>query len=82
VASYSDAQLQSLKDALASGELDVTFQGRRTTYRSIDELITAISIVERELAAASGSKPVRVVKTFMDDETGIGSDTSLNDIFS
>ena len=79
MAAYTDAQLQSLYDALASGELDVTFQGRRTTFRSIDDLIKAISVVEAKLAAASGTQPVRVINTFMDDEN---LSTSLDDIFS
>lgn len=65
---YNADQLQGLQNALASGELEVTFQGRKTIYRSIAELESAISTVTTELAKASGAAPVRRVKTFMDDE--------------
>lgn len=65
---FSTAQLQALQNALASGELEVTFQGRRTVYRSIDDLTKAISIVQAGLNADAGITKLRTVKTFMSDE--------------
>lgn len=49
---YTATQLQALQDALASGELTAEFDGKRVTYRSIDDLRQAIAVVEGELAAA------------------------------
>jgi len=68
---YTDAQLQSLQNAIASGELSVTFQGRTTTYRSIDDLQKALNIVQDSISKAAGTKSVRTVKTYMDDESGV-----------
>lgn len=48
---FSAAQLQALKDALASGELTVTFDGKTVTYRSIEQLKEAIAFVESEMVA-------------------------------
>lgn len=49
--SFTSTQLQALKDALASGELTVTFDGKTVTYRSVEELKAAIAYVEAELMA-------------------------------
>jgi len=37
----TQADLDSLDRALASGELEVTIDGRRTIYRSVDDLLKA-----------------------------------------
>lgn len=55
---YTADQLQALQDALASGELTVEFDGKRVTYRSIDDLRKAIATVQGELAA-DGTVPAR-----------------------
>lgn len=55
---YTADQLQALQDALASGELTVEFDGKRVTYRSVDELRQAIAVVEGALADA-GTVPAR-----------------------
>ena len=43
---YTEAQLQALRDALAKGEKRVTFGDKTVEYRSIDELTAAIREVE------------------------------------
>ena len=43
---YTEAQLQALRDALAKGEKRVTFGDKTVEYRSIDELTAAIHEVE------------------------------------
>lgn len=48
---YTATQLQALKDALASGELTVTYDGKTVTYRSIEQLKEAIAFVEAEMIA-------------------------------
>lgn len=57
--SYTQTQLAALRDALASGALTVTYEGKTITYRSLLELQKAISIVERSLGVgASASRSV------------------------
>lgn len=49
---FTPTQLQALKDALASGELEVQFEGKVVRYRSIAELKEAIALVTGELETA------------------------------
>jgi hypothetical protein len=49
---YTTAQLQTLEDAIATGELTVEYEGKRVTYRSIADLIAARDFVRGELIAA------------------------------
>lgn len=65
MAVYSDAQLQALQDALATGELEVEYEGRKVRYRSVAELRTAISTVQQALAQAAGNPPIRRIKVYM-----------------
>lgn len=55
--SYTQAQLNALQAALASGELRVTYDGNTVEYRSVDELTKAIRIVQ---AGVLGSAQPRV----------------------
>lgn len=59
---YSLTQLQALQDALASGELEVQFEGKVVKYRSINELKNAIAVVTGELTA-SGALPAAAART-------------------
>ncbi|WP_127476570.1 phage head-tail joining protein [Sulfurivermis fontis] len=43
---YTEAQLQALRDALARGERRVTFGDKTVEYRSVEELKAAIAEVE------------------------------------
>ena len=57
---YTEAQLQALRDALAKGEKRVTFGAKTVEYRSIEEWRQAIRDVERglyEQAADTGLWP-------------------------
>ena len=57
---YTQAQLDTLENALAKGEKRVTFGDKTVEYRSVDELKTAIDRVKRDLfeqAAATGLWP-------------------------
>jgi hypothetical protein len=49
---YTTTQLQALEDAIASGELTVTYDGKTVTYRSIKELMTARDFVQQKLEDA------------------------------
>jgi hypothetical protein len=44
---YTQSHLDALQEALASGPLTVTFEGRSMTYRSVQELQRAISVACR-----------------------------------
>ena len=62
MATYTDQQLQALKDALASGTLRVRFADREITYRSVEELKAAIATVDRELSTAAGTLTKRQIR--------------------
>lgn len=46
---YTQAQLDALQAALASGTLRVEYEDRAITYRSLDELQEAIQVVTNAL---------------------------------
>lgn len=57
---YTETQLQSLQNALASGQLRVRFSdGREIEYRSVKELQTAITEITSALSIESGATTVR-----------------------
>jgi len=47
VATYSDADLQAIRAAIASGVLTVRYDNREVTYRSMSELLEAETRVTR-----------------------------------
>lgn len=54
---YTEAQLQGLRDALAKGEKRVSFGDKTIEYRTVEELQAAIAAVEAALhrdAVATG----------------------------
>ena len=53
----SAADLEALDTAIATGELTVEFNGRRVTYRSIDELLKARNHVSDVVSAAASPVP-------------------------
>jgi hypothetical protein len=53
---YTQAQLEALQEALASGTLTVTYEGRSITYRSVQELQRAITVVQNSLNQQSGKR--------------------------
>lgn len=61
---YTQAQLEALEEALASGMLRVSFEGRSMEYRSVEELKKAIAEVRAGLAAQQGMPRGRVVKVY------------------
>lgn len=52
---YTNAQLNALKKALATGERRVSFGDKTVEYRSVAELQAAIRTVEAELARSAGT---------------------------
>jgi hypothetical protein len=53
---YTQTHLDALQEALASGTLTVTFEVRSITYRSVQELQRAISVVQSSLNQQSGKR--------------------------
>ncbi len=56
---YSQAELDALKTAFASGTLEVTFEGKRVKYGDAADLLTRIRAIESEIAATS-NRPLPV----------------------
>lgn len=52
----SSTDLDKLDAAIAQGALTVEFNGRRMTYRSVDELLAARSHVAAQIAAAAATR--------------------------
>ena len=52
---YTQANLDTLKAALASGTLRIQYEDRAIVYRDLDEIRQAIQIVEAELAQQAGT---------------------------
>lgn len=50
---YSQADLDALDKAIASGTLEVQYADRRVKYRSMDELLQARQHVASQMAAAT-----------------------------
>lgn len=49
----TQAKIDALEDALTSGELEVEYDGKRTKFRSIDELRKALAYAKEELSGAN-----------------------------
>jgi hypothetical protein len=59
---YTEQQLQTLRDALATGVRRVRFGDREIEYRTVDELKQAIAAAEADVAKSSGTGPVRQIR--------------------
>jgi predicted DNA-binding transcriptional regulator AlpA len=56
---WTQAEIDALKTAIAKGEKQVTFADRSVTYRSLDEMLTALQLMEAEVAADAGTSRPR-----------------------
>jgi arginase family enzyme len=61
---YTQADLDRLDRAIASGVLTVEVAGRRMTYHSVDELLKARSHVAAQLAGTSANARTGATKRF------------------
>jgi hypothetical protein len=48
---FTTAQLDAIKDAIASGELSIEYEGKKVQYRSMDDLKAAHDMIRAELIA-------------------------------
>jgi hypothetical protein len=60
---YTESQRAALQEAIASGVLRVSYDGKTVEYRSLAELREALAEVERNL---SGQEMRRSVKIYAD----------------
>ena len=60
--SYTPQHLDALKEAIASGVLRLSYEGRTVEYRSMDELKAALNEVENALSREQGKTPVRQIR--------------------
>jgi len=62
---WSQAELDALKKAYASGTLRVAYDGKTVEYGAEADLIRRIKTIEREMAMESGTpKPTRSFASF------------------
>lgn len=56
---WTQAQLDAIEAAIASGELSVQFGDRTITYRSMEDLLKARAVIKDALASDAGTAPDR-----------------------
>ena len=59
---YTPEHLQALREALASGEHRVTYEGKSIEYRSVADLKAAITEVEATISRESGAHKSRQIR--------------------
>jgi hypothetical protein len=59
---YTADHLQALRDALASGEHRVSYEGKSVEYRTVADLKAAIAEVESAIARDAGRIKVRQIR--------------------
>jgi hypothetical protein len=64
MATYTQAQLDAIRRAYASGVTEITVDGNRTTYRSLAEMRQIIADIEAGLPGATARQPTHGVATF------------------
>ena len=61
---YTTAQRDALKQAIVSGVLRLSYDGKNVEYRSMAELKAALNEVETALARDSGQPQTRQIKIY------------------
>jgi len=51
---WTEAELEALRRAYASGTLRVSYDGRTVQYGTAEDLLRRIRLIEREMAEAQG----------------------------
>ena len=63
--SWTQAEMEALRKAYASGTLRVSYDGKTVEYGAAADLLQRIRTIEREMAAAAGAaKPSRSLASF------------------
>lgn len=61
---WTEAQRDALKAAIARGTLTTEYDGRRVTYRSLNEMKEILRLMEAEIAAATGTAAPRQIRHY------------------
>ena len=61
IMAFTQNDLDEVKRAIASGELEVQYEDSKVRYRSMDELLKAKGTIEQELAHKKGRRRIRCV---------------------
>jgi len=64
--SYTSSQRDALRQAIASGVLRLTYDGKTVEYRSMQELKNALAEVENGRAKDSGKPSTRRIRIYAD----------------
>jgi hypothetical protein len=54
---YTVEQRDALQEAIASGVMETTYDGKRVKYQSMAEMRSTLAMMNAELAGASGTRP-------------------------
>lgn len=65
---YTIAQRDALKQAIASGVLRLSYDGKTVEYRSMNELKAALNEIESALARDSGDPQTRRIKIYAEKD--------------
>lgn len=65
---YTIAQRDALRQAIVSGVLRLSYDGRTVEYRSMAELKSALNEVESALARDSGKPQTRQIKIYAEKD--------------
>ncbi len=65
---YTTSQREALKQAIASGVLGLSYDGKTVTYRSLADLKAALAEVEQGLAKDSGKPQTRQIKIYVEKD--------------
>ncbi|WGF89880.1 phage head-tail joining protein [Marinivivus vitaminiproducens] len=49
MSNYTEAQLIALRQAIATGAMTVEYEGRRITYRSLNDMLSLLRIMEADV---------------------------------
>ena len=60
---FTTLQLAAIENAIGTGELTVTYDGKTVTYRSMGDLLKARDRIKSDLQA-TGALPVAIRKSF------------------
>ena len=52
---YTQAMLDKLDEAIATGALRITHNGKTVEYRSMNDMVRARNMIEKKLAEAAGA---------------------------
>ena len=65
---YTLAQRDALKQAIASGVLRISYDGKSVEYRSLSDLKAALAEVVQGLARDNGQPQTRQIKIYADKD--------------